>query len=112
MANIAEPIRKRKKSRGRKAVGRAEDMDEGLRNDAGIVTNNRARKQKSRLAPAFLFAPKQAEPVRDYDFLGAGFFFAFFAAMVRSPVKVVKNTAINSQKKCMRNVFTIGIDNL
>ncbi|MBL0168431.1 MAG: hypothetical protein IPP85_15495 [Propionivibrio sp.] len=69
-------------------------MGDGIQKDAGIVTKNGARKQKSRLAPAFLFAAKQAEPVRDY--FGAGFFFVdfFFAAMVRSPVKVIKNTAI------------------
>jgi len=64
-------------------------MGDGIRKDAGIVTKNRGGKQKSRLAPAFLFGAKQAEPVRDY--FGAGFFFDFFfVVMVRSPVKVVK----------------------
>jgi hypothetical protein len=64
MANIAEPIRKRKKWRGGKAVGKAFGIEEFILQDAVIVTNKWRRKQESRLASAFLLLVKQAKPVR------------------------------------------------
>jgi hypothetical protein len=50
-----------------------------------LCQKSRMRKQKSRLAPAFLSFTKQAGPVRDH-FIGAGFLpLVFFFAMAGTP---------------------------
>jgi hypothetical protein len=63
-------------------------MGVGIQKNADIVSKIGIRKQKSRLAPAFLFAAIQAEPVRDHAaglVLPFGFGLFFVLAMVKTP---------------------------